>query len=247
MSRSVPGVQPVLEAIKGGQPVQRILLARGSGGATHRIREAAKSAGIPCQTVQRGDLDRRLGHGRHQGVVALLDPSPALELTVETLVDQAEAEGEVPLILLLDEIQDVHNLGAILRSAHALGAHGAVLPKNRAAQVTDAVVKASAGAALHVPVVRVTNIKHAMEDLKSRGVWLAAADAEGEPADQAPLDGPLGLVVGSEAKGVRPTVAQRCDHRVAIPQVGEFDSLNASVAAGILLYEVQRQRRNGHS
>lgn len=243
MSRSVPGVQPVLEAIRSGQRVDRILLARGSGGATHRIREAAKAEGISIQIVDRADLDKRLGHGRHQGVVALVDPSPSEEMTIKTLIETAQDQGEPPLIVLLDGIQDIHNLGAILRSAYALGAHGVVIPKNRAAQINEGVIKASAGAALHIPVVRVTNLKHAMEELREAGLWLAAAAAEGEPVDSVNLDGPLGLVMGSEAKGVRPTVTKGCDHLVAIPQTDAFDSLNVSVATGILLYEIQRQRR----
>jgi 23S rRNA (guanosine2251-2'-O)-methyltransferase len=241
--RWVAGVQPVLEALKGGQQVDRLFLARAGRGATHRVREAARAAGVKVEDTTKDELTKRLGSDRHQGVLALVEPGMADLTEVEEMVDAADARGEPPLILILDAIQDPGNLGAILRSAHALGAHGVVLPKNRSAQVTPMVVKASAGAALHVPVARFTNIKQALERLQTLGVWSAAASMEGAPVDEAPLTGPLALVVGSEAKGVRPSVARKCDHQVRIPQLESFDSLNASVAAGILLYEIQRQRR----
>ncbi len=237
------GVQPVLEALQSGKQVDRLLVARAGRGATQRVRAAAKEAGVRIEDATRDELTRRWGSDHHQGVLAVVEPGLADVTEVEQMVDRADELGEPALVLVLDEVQDPQNLGAILRSAHALGAHGVVLPKNRSAQVTAAVVKASAGAALHVPVARLTNIKQALDRLQASGVWSAAAVVEGEPADEVDLSGPIALVVGSEAKGVRPSVAQRCDHRVRIPQVEGFDSLNASVAAGILLYEVQRQRR----
>lgn len=241
--RVVAGVKPVIEALSREGGVDRVLMARSAGGATHRVRDAARAKGVRIETVSKDELNKRFGSDRHQGVIALVEPGSATLSEVEELVDIADARSEPPLILVLDGIQDPHNLGAIMRSAHALGAHGVVLPKNRSAQITAAVIKASAGAALHVPVARTTNIKLALDRLQPLGVWSAAAVAEGEPADRCRLDGPLALVIGSEGEGVKPTVARRCDHLVAIPQLAEFDSLNASVAAGILLYEVQRQRR----
>lgn len=165
------------------------------------------------------------------------------EAEVDQMLAAAGEKGEPPLILLLDHIQDPHNLGALIRSAHALGAHGVVIPKDRAAPITAAVVRASAGAALHVPISRVTNLKRALDELRDAGVWSAAAVLKGEPSWSARLDGPLALVVGSEGKGVSPTLAEYCDLKVTIPLPGGFDSLNASVAGGVLLYEVLRQRR----
>lgn len=236
------GVQPVLEALRGGRRVERVIMARGSGAKTRRIRDAAKKAGVSLMEAPREDLSRRARTDQHQGVIALLEPDDSGPVDVDTMVDAAEAEGVAPLIVLLDGIQDPQNLGAILRSAYALGAHGAVLPKNRACAVTPAVIRASAGAALHLRVARVVNLKHALDRLRERGVWSAAAVMDGTAASTVRLDGPLALVIGSEAEGVRPTLAARCDDRVSIPMDGDFDSLNASVAAGILLYEARRQR-----
>lgn len=241
--RWIAGVNPVLEALERGQEIDRLFLARSGAGATHRVRNAARARGVRIETVSKEELSKRFGSDRHQGVLAAVEPGEALVVEVDDLVERAQDAGEPPLIVVLDEVQDPHNLGAILRSCHALGAHGVVLPKNRSAQVTAAVIKASAGAALHVPVARATNVKHALSRLQELGVWSAAAVMDGEPADTARLDGPIALVVGSEDRGVKPTVAKACDHQVRIPQVGAFDSLNASVAAGILLYEIQRQRR----
>ncbi len=237
------GVQPVLEAIKTGTGVDRLLIARAEGGQTQRIREMARKQGIQVQDVERSELDRRLPGARHQGVLALLDKSEVAAVSLASVLEGVVGAGEQPLILLLDGIQDPHNLGAIIRSAYALGAHAVVIEKNRAAPVTAAVVRASAGAALKLPLVRVTNLKHALDELEANDIWTAAAVMDGQPASEVRLDGPVALVIGGEAKGVRPTVAKRCDLRVGIPVQRAFDSLNASVAAGILLYEIARQRR----
>ena len=242
MADVIFGVQPVLEAIRSGRRVLRVVVARETGAKTRRIREAARRADIPIGDASRRDLERRARTDLHQGVIAFVESAGSEPVDLDGIVDQAEAAGEMPLIVLLDGIQDPQNLGAILRSAHALGAHGVVIPKNRACAVTPAVIRASAGAALHIPVIRVVNLKHALDRLKARGVWSAAAVMTGEPAFGVRLDGPVALVIGGEADGVRRSVADRCDDRVAIPMSEDFDSLNASVAAGILLYEVQRQR-----
>lgn len=248
MNDVVFGVQPVLEALRAGRRVERVIMARGTGPKTRRVREAARRAGVMLVEAGREELARRARTDHHQGVVALLEPDDAGPVEVDDLVDAAEAAGEAPLIVLLDGIQDPQNLGAILRSAYVLGAHGAVLPKNRACAVTPAVIRASAGAALHLPVARVVNLKHALDRLRDRGVWSAAAVMDGAVPSSVRLDGPLALVVGSEAEGVRPTLAARCDDRVSIPMDADFDSLNVSVAAGILLYEARRQRldKDGH-
>lgn len=238
----VYGVQPVLEALSLGR-VRHVSLSRAAGAATSKIMEAAAEANVPVTEVTKEELETRTGSDRHQGVVAQLDAEEVTLVDVADLLFRAEARGEDPLIVLLDGIEDPMNLGAIIRSAHALGAHGVVIPKNRAAQITPTVVRASAGAALHLPVAQVVNIKHAVDELKAHDVVCVAAAADGVPVDAQRMDGPLGLVVGGEARGVRANLTSRCDAVVSIPQRSEFDSLNASVAAGILLYEITRQRR----
>lgn len=247
MTHRVYGVQPVLEALADPARVQAVLLSRERGGATQRIEQAAKAAGVRVKRVPKEALDRAAGPGaRHQGAVVELESEGVRTLDLEALLDRVGGQ-RTPLLLLLDGIQDPGNLGAILRSAHALGAHGLVIPRDRAASLGPVAIKASAGAALHLPVAQVTNLKHALEPLAERGIWTAAAVMDGAPASEARLDGPLALVVGGEAKGVRPSLARRCDQRVRVPMRGDFDSLNASVAAGILLYEAVRQRNLGAS
>lgn len=236
------GLQPVMEALRAEARISRIYLARALGGATDRLRREAEARRVPVVAVDRAALTKRAGHEEHQGVLAEVEVV-ARDAAVDEMLTRAANAGEEPLVLLLDQIQDPQNLGALIRSAHALGAHGVILPRDRAASVTPAVVRASAGAALHLPVARVTNLKHAIAELRDAGVWSCAAVLDGEPADGARLDGALAVVIGSEGKGVRPTVAAECDLRVTIPLPGGFDSLNASVAGGILLYEALRQRR----
>lgn len=240
---TIHGVQPILEALRAGREIESILLHRARSGATQKIVEQARSRGVPIVETSRAKLAEQSGTERNQGVVALLRGAavpPMVDLDA-LLARAAEAE-EPPLLLLLDGIQDPHNLGALIRTAHALGAHGVVIPKKRAAPVNATVVKASAGATAHLPICQVTNIKHAIERLQKAGVWCAAAVLEGDPAHRCRLDGPLALVIGGEGKGVRRSVAEHCDLRVRIELARAFDSLNASVAGGILLYEVVRQR-----
>lgn len=239
------GVQPVLEALRSDRRIAQIYLARGEGGATARVREEAERRKIAIRVATKEALTARAGHDRHQGVLAELAIDSELappDSTVADILEDAKARGEEPLLLLLDQIQDPQNLGALIRSAYALGAHGVVIPRDRAASVTPAVVRVSAGAALHMRVARVTNLKHALTELAEAGVWSAAGVLGGQPVHEARLDGPLALVIGSEGKGVRPTLAAACDLQVAIPLSGRLDSLNASVAGGILLYEALRQR-----
>lgn len=241
----VYGVQPVLEALRDPSRVERVHIARAKSGATLQIERAARAAGVSFRVVPRDALERLSGGQRHQGVIAELRSGRVEPVGLEDVIARAGA-APAPLLILLDGIQDPGNLGAILRSAYALGAHGVVLPQDRSAGLGPAAIKASAGAALHVPVAKVVNLKHALEPLAAAGFWTAAAVMDGEPAPTVDFDRPLALVVGNEAKGVRPSLARRCDLRVSIPmaQTG-FDSLNASVATGILLYEVERQRRFG--
>lgn len=236
------GVQPVLEALSRPERVERIHLARERGGATDRIEQAAKTARVAVKAVPREALDRMAGpKQRHQGVAAELREASIEVLDLQGLIDRI-APVERPLVLLLDGVQDPGNLGAILRSAHALGADGVILPQDRTAPLGPAALKTSAGAALEIPIARVVNLKHALDPLTELGLWSAAAVMDGEPARSADLDRGLALVMGGEAKGVRPSLAKRCDLRISIPMAKGFDSLNVSVAAGILLYEVQAQR-----
>jgi 23S rRNA (guanosine2251-2'-O)-methyltransferase len=238
------GLQVVLEALRAERPIRRIYLSRGDSGATRKVRDEARARGVAVEEVARGDLDRRAAGARHQGVVAEVEAEEAGRYgDLEGILALAKREGVPPLVLVLDGIQDPMNLGGLIRSAWALGAHGVVIPKHRAAPVTASAVKASAGAAAHLPIAQVTNVKHALRELSEAGVWSAAAVMDGEPAERVRLDGPLALVIGGEDKGVRPSLAEGCDLRVRIELARGFDSLNAGVAGGILLYEIQRQRR----
>lgn len=180
--------------------------------------------------------------GHHQGVIATL--SAFAYSSINDMFTLAEQRGEAPFLLLLDGIEDPHNLGAIIRTANLAGAHGVILPKRRAAGLTATVVKASAGAICYTPVAKVTNLVSTMEDLKNRGLWFACADMEGEVLYNQNLTGPIGLVIGNEGTGVSRLVKEHCDYISAIPMKGDIDSLNASVAAGVMAFEIVRQRRN---
>jgi 23S rRNA (guanosine2251-2'-O)-methyltransferase len=242
--RIVYGVNPVLEALKAHpDQVEILYLADGQGGPRggQDLVGQAQRARVRVERVGRERLQELSRGGVHQGVAARLREYVYAEL--DELLEAAQGSGRPPLLVLLDGIQDPQNLGAIIRSAHALGAHGVVIPKDRAAEVTGAVAKASAGAVEHCPVAKVTNLSRAIEELKQAGLWIAAADPDGTQAPhQARLDGPLAVVVGAEGPGVRKGVLEHCDFRLKIPMVGEVASLNASVSAAILLYEVTRQR-----
>lgn len=243
MSATIYGVQPIREAIRAEKRITALYLSRTAGGATKQLLADARAAGIRVYDASREDLDARAGTERHQGAVAVMAGDEVEYAEVSDILARAAEAGEPPLVLVLDGIQDPHNLGALIRSAHALGAHGVVIPKQRAAPVTAVAVKTSAGATAHLPIAQVVNVKHALEELREAGVWSAAAVLDGDPLDKSRLDGPLALVIGSEDKGVRPTVVEACDMRIRIPLAHDFDSLNASVAGGIFLYEVARQRR----
>ena len=176
----------------------------------------------------------------HQGVIAIVPPFDYCE--VQDILDEAKTRGEQPFILILDGIEDPHNLGSIIRTAETAGVHGVIIPKRRAVGLTAIVSKTSAGAVEHVPVARVTNIANTVEDLKKRGIWVACADMEGQEYFDAPLNGAIAIVIGSEGNGVGRLVRQKCDFSVKIPMFGKISSLNASVAAGLIMYEVVRQR-----
>jgi len=241
------GVNPVLEALRAGaHRVERLYIAEGALGqrVAGELLSRAKDAGLKVDRVERERLDRMAEDGVHQGVVAEVRDVEYLELP--SLIEVAAKGDGPPLLVLLDGIQDPHNLGAIIRSAHALGAHGVVLVKDRAAPVTPVAVKASAGAIAHTPIARVTNLSRTLEALKEAGYWSVAADPHGDrDLFGTRLDGPLAVVVGAEGAGVRKGVLAHCDFRVRIPMKGQVASLNASVSAGIVLYEIARQRPHG--
>ncbi len=243
--RVVYGVNPVRELLRaGGDQVAELWIAKGAGRprALGEMEGAARAAGAKVRTAPRQRLDRLAGTGHHQGIVAVVADYRYRE--VDDLLAAAKVAGEPPLLVLLDGIEDPQNLGAVVRSAHALGAHGVVIPKDRAASVTPAAAKASAGAIEHCPVAQVTNLSQTLEDLKSRGVWCVATAAEGDRTiAEVDLTGSIALVVGAEGKGIRPLVRRSCDFTARIPMRGKVASLNASAAAAIALYEAARQRR----
>lgn len=242
MTEWLYGRHPVLEALRAGRPINKILLAEGaSPRLMASLLAAARARGVPVQQVPRRKLDELVPAAVHQGVAAAVAARAYAE--VADLLAQARARGEMPFLIVLDGIEDPHNLGAILRTADAVGAHGVIIPKRRSAQLTPAAVKASAGAAEHVPVARVANIARTLGELKAEGLWVIGTDAR---ADQdyrtADYAVPLALVVGSEGRGMSRLVRETCDVLVRLPMVGRITSLNAAVAAALLMYEVFRAR-----
>jgi len=237
----VAGRQPVLEALRSGQEINKLLVAKGQRqGSLREIVALARQRGIVVQEVDRSVLDRLSREVNHQGVVAQLAEVRYFEL--DELLAQAKAAEWPPLLLVLDGIQDPHNLGAIIRSGEALGAQGVIIPKRRGALVTEAVMKASAGAANYFPICRVTNLAATIDALKGEGFWVFGADAAGEPCFQQDLTGPVALVIGGEGFGLSRLVREKCDFLSSIPMRGRINSLNASVAASLLMLEVVRQR-----
>ncbi len=239
------GRQPVREAVRAGRrQIFKLLLARGlkTTGLVGEILRLAEQTNIPVQMVARQDLDRMGGEVNHQGLAAEVSGYPYVDL--EALLEPVQQSGEPPFFLLLDHVQDPQNLGSLLRTAEAAGIHGVVIPERRAAGVTPAAVRASAGAAEHMRVAQVTNLVRAMEWLQSKDVWLAGLEALPgvQLHTQADLRGPLGLVVGSEGQGLARLVRETCDYFIRLPMHGQVGSLNAGVAGAIALYEVLRQR-----
>jgi len=203
--------------------------------------QAARERGIPVREVEKNKLRELAGTEGHQGVVAILSQISYGE--IDDILQKAKEANETPLIAILDEIQDPHNLGAIIRSAEAFGFHGIIIPKDRSAGLTDVVVKTSAGAVSFIPIVRVVNLARLIDDLKEAGVWIAGADQDAnESFYKADLNRSLGIVIGSEGKGLRPLIKKKCDFLLRIPLVGKVNSLNASVAAAILFCDVRNQR-----
>ena len=235
------GRNPIREALKAGRPMEKLLVASGELSGTGReIVKLAKEAGVVVQQVDRSRLDQI--YPAHQGMLAYVAAVPYTPL--EDIIASAKAKGEDPFVILLDGVTDPHNLGAIIRSAECAGAHGVVLPERRAAGLSPAAAKAAAGALNHMPVARVKNLNRAIEELKAAGVWITGTAMDGEDAFAADLTGPIALVIGSEGDGVSRLTLEKCDRTVSLPMKGKIESLNASVAAGILMYEVLRQRRS---
>lgn len=239
----IGGRNPVQEALRSERDINKIWIAEGAQkGPIQNILHLAKNSGVTVQTVPRSKLDQ-LELGQHQGVAAQVAAYQYAE--IDDLFAIAQKRGEDPFFILLDELEDPHNLGSIMRTADAVGAHGIIIPKRRSVSLTATVAKASTGAIEHVPVVRVTNLARTIDDLKEQGVWIAGTDAK-HSQDYRRLDGtmPLGLVIGSEGKGMGRLIKEKCDFLIHLPMVGHVTSLNASVAASILMYEVYRKRHS---
>lgn len=228
----------VTEAIRAGRPIDYIMTAKGAGAGG--IVSLAVKNGITVKEVSRIKLDGICPQGNHQGVIALA--AAADYSTVEDILASAQAKGEPPFIIISDGLEDPHNLGAIIRTADAVGAHGVIIPKRRAVGLTFGVGKASAGAVEYVPVARVSNLSSCIEDLKKQGLWIYGMDMEGESWCGTDLKGPAAFVVGNEGKGMSRIVREQCDFVLSLPMNGNINSLNASVAAGVILYEAARQR-----
>ena len=227
--------------LAGGREIEHVLVANGERtGSIVPLIAKCKKQGVVVKYVDRRKLDAMCDHANHQGIVAVASAHDYVPL--ETILDRAEEKGEAPFLVLCDGIEDGHNLGAIIRSAEAGGAHGVVIPKRRSVGLNYTVAKTACGALEYLPVARVSNLNQTIELLKKRGIWVYAADMDGTPWCQTNFDGGVALVIGSEGSGVSALVKKNCDAVVSLPMQGKVNSLNASVAAGILIYEVTRQR-----
>ena len=238
----ITGRNPVMEALKAGRPINKIFILQGEReGMARVIMAMAIERGIVVQQVAKAKLDGLTGGGVHQGVVAMASLKQYSD--VDDIFDVAKERNEPAFIIVLDEIEDTHNLGSIIRTCDAAGVHGVIIPKRRSATITPIVGKSSAGAIEYVAVARVSNIAETLKQLKKRGVWIIGADTDGDiPFTQCDMKGSIALVIGGEGKGVGRLVKETCDFLVNVPMKGKISSLNASVAAGILMYEALRQR-----
>lgn len=237
----IEGRHPVLEAMRAGRKLQRIYLATGAGGVAQEIVELAKSRGVPVAYLPRAEIDAMTQGRSSQGVVALAQPRAYQD--TDAMLAAAARQGEAPLVVLLDGVEDPGNLGSIIRTAASAGAHGVIIPKDRSATLTPAAVKAAAGAADRIAVAREVNLARAIDQLKEKGLWTVGADAAADQTyTEVDYTSPTAIVVGGEHQGLRRLVRDKCDFLVRIPMPGRFNSLNASVAAAILLYEAVRQR-----
>ena len=236
------GRNPVMEALRSGREIDRLLIAHGvSGGSVTAIRAKCAARGILIKEISPQKLDYYCSGGNHQGVAVMIASQEYS--TVDDILKTAEERGEKPFIIICDEIEDPHNLGAIIRTSEACGAHGIIIPKRRSASLNATVEKTSAGALAYMKVARVTNIANTIDDLKEKGVWVFGADMDGAPYTQTDYDIPCALVIGNEGKGIGALTAKKCDVIISLPMLGKINSLNASVAAGVLMYEVVRKRQ----
>lgn len=237
----IEGRNAVIEAFRAGKTVDKLfVLEHCKEGSMNTVLREAKKHDTIINYVKKERLDQMSETGKHQGVIAYI---AAFEYaTVDDILKKAEDKGEPPFVVILDDIEDPHNLGAIIRTANLAGAHGIIIPKHSAAGLTATAVKASAGAVSYTPVAKVTNISKTIEELKDKGLWFVCADMGGTTMYDLDLKGPIGLVVGNEGKGVSRLVKEKCDFIASIPMFGDIDSLNASVATGVLAYEIVRQR-----
>ena len=237
------GRNAVLEAFRSGKTIDRLYVQEGvADGTLQSILRTAKKTDAVINIVNKDRLNKYAEGDKHQGVVAMAAAYNYAE--VEDILNAAKAKEEPPFIIVLDDIEDPHNLGAIIRTANQAGAHGVIIPKRHAVGLTATVARTSAGAINYTPVAKVTNISRTIEELKEKGIWFACADMSGELMYNCNLTGAIGLVIGSEGSGVSRLVKEKCDFVVKIPMFGQIDSLNASVAAGVLSYEIVRQRMN---
>ena len=241
MSEQIEGRNAVLEAFRSGKCVDKLFILDGcQDGPVRTIAREARKTDTIINYVTKERLDQLSETRAHQGVIAQV---AAYEYsTVDEILARAEEKGEPPFLVLLDNVEDPHNLGAIIRTANLAGAHGVIIPKRRAVGLTSTVAKTSAGAINYTPVAKVTNIAKTIEELKEKGIWFVCADMGGETMYDLDLTGPMGLVIGNEGNGVSRLVKEKCDFTTAIPMNGDIDSLNASVAAGVLAFEIVRQR-----
>lgn len=238
---TIEGRNAVIEAFRAGKPIDKIFILDGcQDGPVSTIKREAKKKDVMIKYVTKERLDQISETGKHQGVIAYAAAYEYAEL--EDIFNKAKEKGEDPFVIILDNIEDPHNLGAIIRTANLAGAHGVIIPKNRAVGLTATVARTSAGALNFTPVVKVTNISKTILELKDRGLWFVCADMGGTEMYKLNLKGPIGLVIGNEGDGVSRLVRENCDMIASIPMKGDIDSLNASVAAGVLAYEIVRQR-----
>ena len=236
----VAGRNPVTEALNGERDVERVFIADGAEGSVSRIVAIAKEQGVIVDFVPKEKIDAMAPGTKHQGVVAKVSEYSYADM--DEVFERAEAAGEDPFLIILDEVNDPHNLGAVIRTAECAGAHGVIIPKRRAASLTQTVALSAAGAIETMPVVQVTNIARTIEELKEKGVWVGAADMDGETYYEADLTGPIAVVIGNEGKGVGRLVKEKCDFVLSIPMYGSINSLNASNAAAVLMYGIRRAR-----
>lgn len=238
---TIEGRNAVLEAFRAGKTIDKLYVLDGcQDGPVRTIVREAKKGDTILNFVSKERLDQISETGRHQGVIAYAAAYEYAEIS--DMLQAARDKGEAPFLFLLDNIEDPHNLGAMIRTAHQAGAHGVIIPKRRAVGLTATVAKTSAGAINYMPVAKVTNLAQTIEELKEEGLWFVCADMDGEMMYQLDLKGPIGMVIGSEGEGVGRLVREKCDFVASIPMKGQIDSLNASVAAGVLAYEIVRQR-----